>query len=156
MRHKLRQVVSRFFGDATSRTFAPRPAEGIRERLIQLSILAVVARSPIERDRHTREITLIPDPEAPARVTKALGKLYAALCAIGVSAPRAWVLVRKIAFDSMPKLRYALIKALERECATGKRLAIAIHHPTQTTKRAFEDLVGLKLVEREKITFHRI
>jgi hypothetical protein len=51
------------------------------------------------------EITLIPDPEAPARVTKALGKLYAALRAIGVSGERAWSLVRKIAFDSMPKLR---------------------------------------------------
>jgi DNA-binding transcriptional regulator GbsR (MarR family) len=30
-------------------------------------------------------------------------------------------------------------------------LAITIHHPTQTTKRALEDLAGLKLVEREKI-----
>jgi DNA-binding MarR family transcriptional regulator len=52
----------------------------------------------------------------------------------------------------MPKLRYALIKALnEKGLQTASALAIAIHHPTQTTKRALEDLAGLKLIEREKI-----
>ena len=52
----------------------------------------------------------------------------------------------------MPKLRYALIKTLaEKSAQRASELAIAIHHPTQTTKRALEDLVGLKLVEREKI-----
>jgi hypothetical protein len=152
MRQKLRQAVSGFLKGRDFSTVRPMTSEGIRERLIQLSILAVVARSPIERDRHTREITLIPDPEAPARVTKALGKLYAALRAVGVPSTRAWALVRKIAFDSMPKLRYALIKALaEKSAQRASELAIGIHHPTQTTKRALEDLVGLKLVEREKI-----
>lgn len=152
MRQQLKRVITGFLKGRDFSAVRPTTSEAIRERLIQLSILAVVARSPIERDRHTREITLIPDPEAPARVTKALGKLHAALGAIGVSKTRAWTLVRKIAFDSMPKLRYAIIMALAKNSSQpASKIAVAIHHPTQTTKRALEDLVGLKLVEREKI-----
>jgi hypothetical protein len=152
MRGALRRVVRGFFHGRAFKDVRPTQTESMRERIIQLSMLAVVARSPIERDRHSREITLIPDPEAPARVTKALGKLYAGLCAIGVSAERAWTLIRKTAVDSMPKLRYVLLKKLSEESEqTSWDLAIKIHHPTSTTKRALEDLNALKLVERKKV-----
>ena len=152
MRQALQRVVRQFFHGKDYSEIRPTQEDPIRERIIQLSMLAVVARSPIERDRQSREITLIPDAEAPARVTKALGKLYAGLCAVGVSPDRAWLLVRKIGFDSMPKLRWALLEKLSaRDEQTSWDLAIEIHHPTNTVKRSLQDLDALKLVERKKV-----
>jgi hypothetical protein len=152
MRQELRSVVTRFLAGRSFADVRPTASPAMREHLIRLAMLTVVARSPIERDRHTRDITLIPDPEAPARATKVIGKLWAALRAIGVPDQRAWELVRKLGFDSMPKLRQQLLRtlAVAPMPKSTPELAIALAHPTQTTRRALEDLAGHKLVQREK------
>jgi DNA-binding MarR family transcriptional regulator len=154
MRGELQAIVTRFFKgrrfDRVDPTAAPK---AMREHLIQLAMLTVVARSPIERDPRKRDITLIPDPEAPARATKAIGKLWAALRAIGVPDQRAWQLVRKVGLDSMPKLRQAILRtlAVAPEPKTTADVAIALSYPTQTTRRALEDLAGHKLIQRAKV-----
>jgi hypothetical protein len=154
MRDELGHTVKRFFQGRTFDHVDPTKASpAMREHLIQLAMLTVVARSPIERDRHTREITLIPDAEAPARAVKVMAKLWASLRAIGVADQRAWELVRKVGFDSIPKLRRAILEALAVSTIpkTSAEIAIVLGHPTSTTKRALEDLAGHRLVQREKI-----
>jgi hypothetical protein len=153
MRDELRNTVKRFFqGRHFDHVDPTAVSPAMREHLIQLAMLTVMARSPIERDPRKRDITLIPDPEAPARATKVIGKIWAGLRAIGVSEQRAWHLVRKLGFDSMPKLRHAVLEllALTDEPQKTQTLAMKIAHPTQTTRRALEDLNGHKVVQRQK------
>jgi len=90
MRADLRGIVARFFKGRTFGHMQPTASKPMREHLIQLAMLTVVARSPVERDPRKRDITLIPDPEAPARAVKVIGKLWAALRAIGIPDQRAW------------------------------------------------------------------
>jgi len=54
----------------------------------------------------------------------------------------------------MPKLRQAVLRTLA--VANGPKstpeIAIALGYPTQTTRRALEDLAGHKVIERAKDT----
>jgi hypothetical protein len=66
MRDELRDAVSSLFAGIT----LPEEdalSEDDCERLITLADFVTMARSPIERDSYSREIELVPDPEAPAR-----------------------------------------------------------------------------------------
>jgi Bifunctional DNA primase/polymerase, N-terminal/Primase C terminal 1 (PriCT-1) len=114
------------------------------EELVGLSTLVARCRSGVERDRHSREIELVPDPEAPARLAKTLERLLAGLVGLGVERPAAWQVVRKAALDSMPALRRAVMDVLVRETSDVATTAVAevVQHPTSTTRRALEDLTA--------------
>jgi hypothetical protein len=60
-----------------------------RERLVTLADLVTMARSPVERDRVSRNTDLIPDPEAPARFALMLAALLEGLRVIGLEAEQA-------------------------------------------------------------------
>jgi hypothetical protein len=120
------------------------------EELVALSTLVARCRSGVERDRHSREIELVPDPEAPARLAKTLERLLAGLVALGVEREIAWQVVRKAALDSMPALRRAVMDMLVRESSEipTTTVAEAVQHPTSTTRRALEDLTAHSVVVR--------
>jgi hypothetical protein len=120
------------------------------EQLVALSTLVARCRSGVDRDRHSREIELVPDPEAPARLAKTLERLLAGLVALGVERSAAWEVVRKAALDSMPALRRAVMDVLVRENGDVPTTAIAevVQHPTSTTRRALEDLTAHSVVVR--------
>jgi hypothetical protein len=114
------------------------------ERLIQLTTLVVRARSAVERDGYSREIELIPEPEAPTRLMVVLARLLAGLDAIGASRELAWKIVTKAALDSIPATRRAvidLIVGVEEPMATTA-IAEALGYPTNTAKRALEELTA--------------
>ena len=116
-----------------------------RKELIRLAVLVARCRSAVERDSyHTREIELVPEPEAPARLVKSLERLRAGLLALGADKTTLWEVVRKTALDSMPALRRAVIDTLvERaEPATTTAIAETVLHPTITTRRVLEDLAA--------------
>jgi len=80
-----------------------------------------------------------------------LERLLAGLDAIGLGRETAWQVVSKVALDSVPALRFAVIDALahvDGEQATTA-VAEAVRHPTQTTRRALEDLTAHAIVERQ-------
>ena len=109
-----------------------------------------MARSPVERDSYSREIELVPDPEAPARFALMLASLLEGLYAIGLERANAWQLVSKVAFDSMPARRRQAIRLLaEVETLTTKTAAMRLGLPTTTTRRVLEDLAAHRLVQRE-------
>jgi len=123
-----------------------------RTRMIHLSTLAVRCRSAVERDGYTREVELIPEPEAPARLALTLARLLAALSTIGVERNEAWRIVAKVALDSMPKLRRrGLEYAVSQQGAFATTdVAEELDHPTNTTRRALEDLTAHGLLTRSK------
>ena len=123
-----------------------------RDKLIYLALFTTRCRSAVERDSFSsREIQLIPGVESPTRLVKVLAQLLRGLQVVGVAQERAWQLVEKTAFDSMPALRQKVILALlEIDINTvTSDLATRLGYPTVTIRRALEDLACHGIVKRE-------
>jgi hypothetical protein len=149
MRAELREAVTGFFA-GLALPDRDTLGEDDRKRLVTLADLVTMARSPIERDRATREIELVPDPEAPARFTLMLAGLLEGLRVIGLDDDEAWRLVTKTAFDSMPALRRRTLERLAKaEHTTTREVAVMLGLPTTTVRRTLEDLAAHGVLERE-------
>jgi hypothetical protein len=120
------------------------------ERLISLATLVVRCRSAVERDGYSREIELIPESEAPTRLVVVLAHLLAGLDSIGASRQESWAVAIQAALDSIPAIRRDTIHVLhESDQLDTSQVAEAISYPTQTTRRALEDLTAHGIAERE-------
>ncbi len=149
MRAELSEAVARLFADGLPAS--PRELDSDeQDRLVSLVTLIVRCRSAVERDSYTREVELIPDAEAPTRLIVVLQRLLAGLSAIGVGRAKAWDVACQVALDSIPAIRRAVLHELhaaEAELTTAD-VATAIGYPTQTTRRALEDLAAHRIVNR--------
>ena len=126
------------------------PSEELREEIVSLSTLAVRCRSDVERDGYSREIVLIPEAEAPARLALVLLRLWNGLVAIGADEETTRHLVTKCALDSMPQIRRHVIEQLiKRGRLNTSAIADLIGYPTTTTRRGCEDLTGHRVLEHE-------
>jgi hypothetical protein len=141
MRAELSRAVCGLFAGVELPDVLPELSEHDIERLINLAALTARCRSAVERDNHTRDITLTLSPEAPTRIAKILRQLFHGMEAIGIERPRIWAALEKIALDSMHKVRRAALEVLrdEQTHATGE-IATAIQYPTPTARRALEEL----------------
>jgi hypothetical protein len=150
MRLELSETVQKFFASLHIPQEMPELTDDEANFLITLSDFATQCRSAVERDGYRREIELIHSMEAPARLAKALAHLHEGLRVIGVPTSRAKQLLAKIALDSVPKVRLLLIDQLARPKALihTKALASTIGYPTETTRRALEDLAAHQVVTR--------
>lgn len=155
----IRQMTAELF-DAVRGLFASelrldaieRSDAGYAGRLIALTTLAAHARSAVERDGRTREVELVPAAEMPARLTTALAQLDSGMAAIGVEPSERWRLVCKVALDCVPDLRRRLLVHLlgATTAESTTELAARLDYPTQTVRRALEDLTAHHLLTRVK------
>ena len=151
MREELGEAVARVLAAAPADRLTAPPDAATVDRLVSVSTLAVRCRSAVERDAYSREIVLIPEAEAPARLALVLLRLHNALLAIGVDGVTTWQLVTKCALDSMPAIRRAVLEHLagEADPLTTAKVAEALDYPTTTTARALQDLTAHGIVHRE-------
>jgi hypothetical protein len=154
MRAALAGAVSGLFASLTLPESAPELEDDETDRLVALASLAARSRSGVERDSRTREIELILDPEAPARIAQTLRRLYGGLLVIGLDRPTAWKCVAKIGLDCMPKLRRGVFDALAAVAPDTwlgtSALAAHVAYPTITARRGLEDLMVHGVVERQE------
>ena len=80
--------------------------------LVLLASYAARTRTIVERDGYTGELLVLPQPEGPARLIKALRRVYGALAALGVDADTRWSILARIALDCAPALRVPLMRQL--------------------------------------------
>ncbi|MBZ5623508.1 MAG: hypothetical protein LAQ69_33020 [Acidobacteriia bacterium] len=148
MRKELQAAVGALFRNIEFAASALDDAE--RARLVALATLAVRCRSAVERDGYTREVELIPEAEAPGRLALALARLLSGVSAIGANRMDAWRVVSKVALDCLPALRLRVIQALSGAAAPldTTNVASIVRYPTQTTRRALEDLTAHDVVKR--------
>jgi hypothetical protein len=108
---------------------------------VNLAVLVVRCRSAVERDGYSREVELIPEPEAPARLVIVLDHLLAGLLSLGADPDTSWGVVRAAALDSIPELRRKALSALvaAEDEQTTAAIAATIGYPKMTTERALED-----------------
>jgi hypothetical protein len=122
-----------------------------RRRLSALAGLTVRCRSAVERDPQRREIVQVPQPEAPARVVRVLAKILISLRLIGVPPPEDWAIIEKCALDCMPQVRRSVFDMLRptTEPMETAEIALQIGYPTETARRALQDLAAHGVVTRE-------
>ena len=145
MRQELRSAVSKLFGMLAGALSNPEPYSlGAEDAswLVALTEFATRCRSSVERHPYTREILLVPQPEAPARLTKSAARLLAGLSTIGVEPGRRRKLIRKSLLDCIPPVRRHAIDYLAQSPGdTGiGRIAKSARLPEQTVRTALQDL----------------
>jgi len=150
MRQELAGAVDGVLQSVTIPTELPSLEPSETDWLVAVAEFVVRARSAIERDGYSREITLIPEAEAPARLALALRQLLAGLYLVGVERPAAYEIVRKVGMDSVPQIRRRVLEKLAEEGGLGTReLAERLGYPTGTTRRALEDVTAHSLALRD-------
>ena len=153
MRTEMAASVAALLDSVDPADLAIPPSEDLQAWLISVSTLAVRCRSSVERDSHTREVELIPEPEAPARLALVLLRLYNGLRAIGVEEAPARRLAAKVALDSMPQIRRRVLDVMVGEKMEPIHTAEAaerLGYPTTTVRRACEDLTAHGLLTRHR------
>jgi hypothetical protein len=154
MRKELAESVSKLFANllADPSLYEPPPLSDDEIQEINKVVSLVVAlRGPIERDRYSREIENIYGKEGTGRLGLTLERLLAGLDAIGVERRTAMEVIKTVAMDSLPPIRRAAYECVYKyHSVTTADVAIEIGLPTNTVRRALEDLAAYGLVERNK------
>lgn len=121
-------------------------------RLVKLAMFTARARTAVERDGYTGELLVMPQPEGPARLVKALRRVLGGALAIGADADTAWDLIERISIDCAPAMRISIVRALlmftdEQRTADIARVAGMV---TKTAHRVLDDLALLGIATRTK------
>lgn len=126
--------------------------------LVTLASFAATARTAIERDGYTGELLVMPQPEGPARLIKAMRRIYGALGALDVDDDTRWQVIVRIALDCAPALRVPVMRQLientdvlggaepQRTAAIAEKVGMV----TKTASRVLDDLTLLGIAERSK------
>jgi hypothetical protein len=127
------------------------------DRLVQLATFTARARTAVERDGYSGELLVLPQPEGPARLVKALRRVYGALGALGVDNDARWQLLARIALDCVPAVRVPLMRTLlaprtliDTEPQRTADIAGQVGLVTKTAHRLLDDLALIGIAERSK------
>jgi hypothetical protein len=158
MRNELRDAVTKLFASPLQPPITLVLGGDEYEEFAKIVALAVRLRGTVERDRVKREIEAIPGAEGPGRMALCLERLLAGLGALGLERRRAFAVVKAVAMDSVPPLRrqtYEYLCANKGVLGTPvkmetPKIAEALGLPTNTVRRALEDLAAYGLVRRLK------
>jgi hypothetical protein len=157
-RDHLRQTVAAYLQDLIP--VAPSIPDSMQEGILALAEFTARARSPVFFDRRNGEIDLIPEPEAPGRLTKQLSLMARALAvvrqervAVGLAT---YSTVVQIAHDSLPATRQVVLQEMltneqwmgENVSATTTEIATATKYPTSSARRFLQELAAVNLVTR--------
>src|SRR5215471_16998367 len=118
-------------------------------RIFEVAAFGACLRTGVPRDWRTKEIIDKSQKELPTRLANGLGQLYLGLERIGISEDERWRLLSKVAFDSAPQIRIAIVNRLLNEQrtyfgvvgATPKELQDVIQCSTRTTEDVIDDLI---------------
>jgi hypothetical protein len=122
--------------------------------LVRLASFTARARTCVERDGYSGDLLVMPQPEGPARLVKALRRLYGALRALGADDETRWRVLTRIAGDCAPSIRLPITRELLDSPDPQRTSAIAagVGMVTKTTHRVLDDLALLGIADRTKKT----
>lgn len=150
MRSELQAAITHLFAQASERPVQLSGDEVMR--LVALASFSVVARSAVERDPYgNRDIELVPEPEAPARLVGVMQRMLLALRRFGLPEQEQWDVITRVAADSVPGTRMRAFRYIHSRngVVTTPEVEDAIGLPNTTTKRVLEDLVALGILRSE-------
>jgi len=152
---QMREELARAFAGALASAGNPdavKVSEKAQDAIATLATFTTRLRTPVSRDRYSKDIDYLPEPEAPARFAKALVLLGKALAAVrgksSVTGEELQVLAH-IALACVPSRRMAMLNALAAvEEGTTKAASLAANISTSSGKLILEDLMYLGAVDR--------
>lgn len=154
MRQELAESVGKLFASPLREPIPLSDAEA--RDLNNVVALVVALRGPIERDRHSREIENIYGKEGTGRLGLTLERLLGGLDALGVERETALKVIKRVAMDSVPPIRRAAYECVcKYHDVTTADVAIELNLPTNTARRALEDLAAYELVKRSKLSANK-
>lgn len=136
----------------------PKITPELRGRILDIAELVTRARSNVDRDWKTGEITEVYDPEMPARMAGQLQGFARALMILSYNEyGKAELLERyeqilyKLGLDNIPHSRMITMIELSRyDTLETTGLATKLGFPTTTVRHWLEDLTALKIAKRDK------
>jgi hypothetical protein len=97
------------------------------------------------------EIEDVPVVEEPMRLIQQLCGIARGVLALGLPATAAAAIARRVALDSMPAARHAVLKALSTgEVLTTAGCARAAHPDRKVARMALEELAAIAVVENDR------
>lgn len=122
------------------------------DELVQLATFTARARTGVDRDGYTGEITYLPQVEGPGRLVTAFARLLGGLEAIGCDLDTVWSVLHRIAIDCLPAVRAQLIPHLldAKVAVRTSEAAMWLGVTTKSAKPYLEDLSLLGLADRTK------
>ncbi len=125
-------------------------SEEVSDKIIAVADFATRARSPVVRD-YRGNMEMVLSQEMPMRFSTQLHNIARAEIAQnnGVLSPTSEMNLYKIAFDSIPKGRYLILKEMfVYDYITTKGLAVKLRFQTERVRMWLEELNWLGVVER--------
>lgn len=119
--------------------------------LLGLADLVTMARTAVERD-YRGEVVEAHAPEAPTRFAKMLGQLVRGALALGASQERALAVALRVAGDSVPPQRLAVLAdVMAHPSSTTTEVTKRVQRPRSTVDRTLQELHVLGLVAVETV-----
>jgi hypothetical protein len=120
-------------------------------RMANLATLVSVSRSAVHWDKWKREIEMIPKPEAPPRVAAQLSRIWQAGGMLGLTESECWDIVSRLALDSIPYLRGAVLRAIagSPEPVTEAAIRASCGQPRASCQRALSELAAHGVAEHD-------
>lgn len=158
MRAELATAMTGLIASADKSLIHAELTEDETATMVTLASFAATARTAIERDGYTGELLVMPQPEGPARLIKAMRRIYGALGALKVDDDTRWQVIVRIALDCAPALRVPIMRQLigsvdllghaepQRTAAIAEKVGMV----TKTASRVLDDLTLLGIAERSK------
>jgi hypothetical protein len=136
--------------------------EKLKDMIITLAEFCAYARCVVERDYRNRDVTYYPESEGPARLVKQFMQLGNALALIygktGID-EEIYTLIKKVGCDLISAFRIKILRYLWeneifehlREWRKTRDVASDTSVPTNTVKMILEDLMIVKLLNRDRL-----
>lgn len=151
-RYRRMQLVGKFmdgfdFKMAFPQSQGPKLPKEILKRLPPLADFAARCRSTVPREPYTHEMVRLPQRETGTRLVKQLGRLGESLMLVDPLLD-IWPILYKVAMDSLPPLRLAILRILSSPLTTST-ISNRLHLPKGSMMRALQDLDALNIVKSE-------
>jgi hypothetical protein len=159
MRAELKKGFTRFFRQFKSGDLnIPKLSQDLAIKIASLATFCGHGRCPVHRDRFTKEMTHLPDPEGTPRLVKQLYHMGIALMIVHQEeaiTEEIYNIIKKIGLDLIPKIRLNVFKCLYKNRATEVNVTrmttpevselTGIHG--RTALRSLQDLSAITLVK---------
>lgn len=120
-----------------------------KEQIIALAQFSAKARGAVVRDfRNDRGIVDVPQAEMPPRLAGELAQFLRGMEKSGVSSEESWVVLRKVALDSLPAVRIGAIRSVQAGKCGASDVAEALRVSRTAAQRTLEDLEAHGIVKR--------
>jgi hypothetical protein len=106
----------------------------------ELATIAAHLRSPVERDRMSREVEDLPEIELGTRMGQALSRIATGLLMVGVAEAGIKPYLNRLVLNSMTRIRAKVIKAWANGCTSQKEVAAYVGASEGAISRVCEDI----------------